>query len=175
MIPAPTTPPLNEQLLKGNTCFGCGPDNPDGLKIAIYRDGARTDRLIGIYRPRDMAGGFPQIVHGGLQFTALDCMAGWVVFILRSPGKAIPLTKTASTRFHRPARLGAELALSAEVVREASSPRDPFLIHTEIRDGAGALLTEIDFEYVVLPEERFMKAVGIEVMPDSYRRHFGEL
>jgi acyl-coenzyme A thioesterase PaaI-like protein len=169
------TPALNEELLKGNGCFGCDPDNPEGLRIRIFRDGARTDRLVGVYRPRDTAGGFPQIVHGGLQFTALDCLAGWTVLVLRSPGKMMPLTRSASTRFHRPARLGTELALSAEVAREALSPRDPLLIHTEIRDAAGVLLTEIDFEYVTLPLDRFMKSVGMDVMPDTYRRHFGEL
>src|SRR5262245_53816688 len=112
---------LNEELLKGNTCFGCAPDNPDGLRIRIFRVEGHTDRLAGTYFPRETAGGFPQIVHGGLQFTALDCMAGWTVFLLRSPGKMIPLTKSASTRFLRPARLGAELALSAEIAREAAS------------------------------------------------------
>ena len=169
------TTALNEELLKGNTCFGCGPDNPEGLQIRIFRDAARADRLVGVYHPRATAGGFPQIVHGGLQFTVLDCMAGWAVFVLRSPGKMIPLTKSAGTRFYRPARLGTELALSAAVAREAASPRDPLLIHTEIRDPEGMLLTEVDFEYAMLPLDRFMKAAGIDEMPDSYRRHFGEI
>jgi len=167
------TTALNEELLKGNTCFGCSADNPEGLRIRIFRDGA--DRLVGTYRPRETAGGFPHIVHGGLQFTVLDCMAGWTMFALRNPGKMMPLTKSASTRFHRPARLGTELALSADVTREAATPREPILIHTEIRDAEGTLLTEVDFEYVLLPQERFMQAVGISAMPDSYRRHFGEL
>lgn len=166
---------LNEQFLKGNTCFGCGPDNPEGMQLRIYRDGERKDRLTGIYRPRETMAGFPHIVHGGLQFTALDCMAGWAMFILRSPGKAMPLTKSASTRFYRPARMGVELALSAEMVSEGPTPRDPFLIHTEIRDPVGVVLTEVDFEYVLLPAERFMKAVGVTAMPDTYRRHFGEI
>ena len=56
------TTALNEELLKGNLCFGCGPDNPEGLRIRIFRDGTRTDRLVGIYRPRETAGGFP---HSG--------------------------------------------------------------------------------------------------------------
>ena len=167
--------PLNEELLQGNTCFGCGPDNPEGLQIRIYRDGGRADRLTGVFRPRNTAAGFPQIVHGGLQFTVLDCMAGWAVFILRNPGKMMPLTTSATTRFQRPARVGTVLALSAEITREAPSPREPLLIHTEIRDDAGVLLTEVDFEYVVLPVERFMKAAALEVMPDTYRRHFGEI
>ena len=169
------TTALNEELLKGNTCFGCGPDNPEGLRIRIFRDGSRTDRLVGVYRPRETMGGFPQIVHGGLQFTVLDCMAGWTMLVLRNPGKMMPLTRSATTRFHRPARLGAELALSADVAREAASPRDPLLIHTEIRDGEGSLLTEVEFEYVLLPRDRFMKAVALDAIPDSYLRHFGEI
>jgi acyl-coenzyme A thioesterase PaaI-like protein len=166
---------LNEELLEGNTCFGCGPANPEGLKIRIFRDGSRTDRLVGVYRPRETAGGFPHIVHGGLQFTVLDCMAGWTMFVLRNPGKMMPLTRSAATRYHRPARLGTELQLSAEVTREGATPRDPLLVHTEIRDAEGVVLTEVDFEYVLLPQERFMQAVGVSTMPDSYRRHFGEL
>jgi len=113
-------------------------------------------------------------VHGGLQFTALDCMAAWAVLILRPPGKLMPLTKSATTRYLAPATLGTELALSAEVIGEAA-PREPLLIRCAIRDPASVVLTEVDFEYVLLPQERFMKAVGLEAMPDSYRRHFGEI
>ena len=164
---------LNEELLKGNTCFGCGPDNPDGLRIRIFRDPANASRLVGTYRPRAMQAGFPQIVHGGLQFTALDCMAAWVVLILRQPGGMMPITKSAATRYLAPACVGTELALSAEAIGEAASPRDPLLIRCAIRDGTGVVLTEIDFEYVLLPQERFLKAVGLNAMPDHFRRHFG--
>ena len=169
-----TTRALNEELLPGNRCFGCGPDNPDGLQIRIFRDGERDDRLVGRYTPRDNSEGFPHIVHGGLQYTALDCMAAWVVLALRAKGRVIPLTRSATMRYLRPARVGQSLALSASVARESAAPRDPFTVHTELRDAAGELLSEADFEYVLLPEERFMKAVGIDVMPDSYRHHFGD-
>lgn len=164
---------LNEELLKGNSCFGCGPENPDGLRIRIFRDPGSASRLLGTYRPRATQIGFPQIVHGGLQFTALDCMAAWTVLVLRNPGKLMPLTRSATTRYLAPATLGTELALSAEVIGEAA-PREPLLIRCAIRDAASVVLTEIDFEYVLLPQERFLKAVGMEAMPDSYRRHFGE-
>ncbi|HSC96545.1 MAG TPA: hotdog fold domain-containing protein [Burkholderiales bacterium] len=169
------TAALNEELLKGNTCFGCGPENPDGLRIRIFRDPGSASRLLGTYRPRATQIGFPQIVHGGLQFTALDCMAAWTVLILRNPGKMMPITKSATTRYLAPATLGTELALSAEVMGESASPREPLLIRCGIRDPAGVVLTEIDFEYVLLPLERFMKAVGLNAMPEHFRRHFGEI
>jgi hypothetical protein len=41
---------LNEELLRGNTCFGCGPDNPDGLRIRIFREAGSASRLVGSYR-----------------------------------------------------------------------------------------------------------------------------
>ena len=165
---------LNEELLKGNNCFGCGPDNPDGLRIRIFRDPANANRLVGTWSTRETLGGFPQIVHGGQQFTALDCLAGWVMFVLRQPGRMMPLTKNATTQFLKPARLGTEFALSAEVVRDAPSPRDTYLIHGELRDPEGLLLTQVDFEYVLVPQAMFMKAVGLSAMPDTYRRHFGD-
>jgi len=168
------TQALNEELLKGNTCFGCGPDNPDGLRIRIFRDPANASRLVGTWRTRDTLAGFPQIVHGGLQFTALDCLAGWVMFVLRQPGRMMPLTKNAATQFLKPARLGLEFSLSAEVVREASSPRDSYAIRGELRDPEGLLLTQVDFDYVLVPQTMFMKAVGLDRMPDTYRRHFGD-
>lgn len=166
---------LNEQFLRGNTCFGCGLENPEGLRIHIYRDGEKANRLVGTFRPRSTSTGFPNIVHGGAQFTALDCMAGWVMFILRNPGRAVPLTTSATMRFKKAAVLGEELKLSAEVMREALTPRDPVAIRAEIRSSAGELLSEADFEYVMMPEEKFRKLVNISALPDGYRRHFGDL
>lgn len=163
---------LNEEYLQGNLCFGCGLANHEGLQIRIYRAGERTDQLVGTFSPRATMGGFPQIVHGGLQFTALDCMAGWCTFILRAQGqKVVPLTKSATMRYLRPVRLGAALSLVARIVGEGP----PLAITSAIVDEAGVAFTEADFEYVMLPQEKFMRAVGIAQMPDTYRRHFGEL
>ena len=163
---------LNEEFLSpGNTCFGCGLDNPEGLQIKIFRDGDRDDRLVGAFTPRPSMTGFPRIIHGGVQFTALDCMAGWCTFILRARGqKVVPLTKAATMRYLKPVREGARISLEAQIVREGP----PLFIQAAILDETGAHLTQADFEYVMLPQEKFKKAVGIEVMPDNYRRHFGE-
>lgn len=99
--------PLNHHVIyPGNACFGCGPNNPEGLRIEIHRDYGRTDRLLGFYRPRETASGFPGIAHGGVQFTALDCMAGWAVFVLRNPEREMPLTTAATIRFRRPRASG---------------------------------------------------------------------
>jgi acyl-coenzyme A thioesterase PaaI-like protein len=166
--------PLNRQYIyPGNDCFGCGPDNQEGLRIEIYRDGERTDRLVGVYRPRATGAGFPGIAHGGAQFAALDCMAGWTVFVLRNDViKGMPLTTSSTMRFKKPARIGEELSLSAEVAREAEG-KAPFLIKTAIRDARGDILSEADFEYVLVPHEKFERIAGIDQLPAHYHRHFG--
>jgi hypothetical protein len=77
-------------------------------------------------------------------------------------------------RFLRPVRLGTRLSLRARIVGEQATPKDPLQIQASIVDDDGTALSEADFDYVLLPEDRFRKAVGIETMPDSYRRHFGD-
>lgn len=167
---------LNEQFLQGNTCFGCGPANKEGLQIRIFRDGTHDDRLVGTFQPRETMTGFPFIVHGGLQLTALDCMAGWCVFILRARGqKIVPLTTTASMRYARAVKIGMPVSLRARIVKEAASPKGPLAIDAAIVDENGKALSEASFEYVMLPQESFKRVVGVDVMPDTYRRHFGEL
>ena len=178
-----TGTPLNKQFIyPGNNCFGCGPDNAEGLQIEIHRDGDSKDRLVGIYRPRPSAAGFPGIVHGGAQFAALDCMAGWSVFILRNDSlKGMPLTTTATMRFKKGARVTDALTLHAEVAREAEG-KSPFLVKTSIRDPQGEVLSEADYEYVLVPQEkcphpdhRGQRVAGIAQLPDHYIRHFGSV
>lgn len=165
---------LNEELLRGNTCFGCGPDNPDGLRIRVFRDDNNPSRLVGRFFPRPTAIGFPHIVHGGLQFTALDCMAGWVMLVLRRAGQHVPLTVSAQMRFLRAAKVGEELHLSAEVKGEPAGPRDPTPIHTELRGAAGELYSQADFDYVQVPEASFRRLIGIDALPDHYRQFWAE-
>jgi len=33
--------------LAGNRCFGCGQENPDGLRISVNRDPADAKRMVG--------------------------------------------------------------------------------------------------------------------------------
>ena len=167
-------------MLSGNTCFGCGPENPDGLRIRILRDGDRRDRLVGEYVPRATQEGFPRIVHGGLQFTALDCMAAWLIFGFRVEERSIPLTQSGKVRYRRPTPIDRALGLSSEIVSAAPAPSDSkaqeiLQIRTELTSESGDVLTIADFEYSTVPESTFRRMMGIDELPDSFRRHFGDL
>lgn len=155
--------------LANNRCFGCGHDNPDGLHIHVWRDPDVADRLLGQWEPRSTHTGFPEIAHGGLQFTALDCMAGWAMFTLRAPPNCLPLTVKATVRYARAALGGAPLRLTAEIAREAAGPKDPVAIRTAVLGADGAPLTEAEFEYVAVPADKFVKLVGLTELPEHHR------
>jgi acyl-coenzyme A thioesterase PaaI-like protein len=172
--------PINQEMLAGNACFGCSLTNPQGLQIRIYRDGARRDRLIGEYSPRDGQQSLPGIVHGGIQFTALDCMAGWIVFGLRCDERKMPVTLNTQIRYRKPAKLHQFFTLSAEVTSteitgEGPKQKEIITIHTEARDSQNDVISEADFKYMAMPEKQFCQVVGIEELSEAYRKHFASV
>lgn len=59
------------------TCFGCGPDNPDGLRLRFFEvpEGVEVE-----YAVAERHGGAPGVVHGGIQATLIDealCMTAY--------------------------------------------------------------------------------------------------
>lgn len=160
---------LNRDLLPGNPCFGCGVDNPGGLHLEIVRDEGRTDRLLATLQPSTEMVGFPGITHGGVIYTAMDCLAAWVPTVLRPEARSIWILRSASIRYRRPALAGRRLALSGAIASEGS-PREPMVVHTEARDDAGTLLAEADFQVVPLPPERFAGVAGLPEVPENWRR-----
>lgn len=52
-------------------CFVCGPDNPEGLHLRVFRDG--TD-AVAAYTPRAHQEGYPHRFHGGLVGLLVDEM-----------------------------------------------------------------------------------------------------
>lgn len=159
---------LNRDLLQENVCFGCGHENPYGLKIEIKRDPEDDDCLVGIFNPKSHMIGFPGITHGGAIYTALDCMAFWTPTLLRSETKAFWILRSANIRYVRPAYEGKILLLSGCIEQEGDQ-WDSVMVRTEARDEKGKLLTEAKFEVVPLPLDKFKKVAGIEELPKNWR------
>lgn len=159
---------INRDLLAGNCCFGCGHDNPDGLKIEVTRDPEAADRLTGIFEPKDYMTGIPGIIHGGAIFTALDCMAAWAPTYLRRETRAIWILRSASIKYHRPARQGQTLLLSSLIVEETGEWA-PVIVRAEARDREGTLLAEGSFKLLPLGREKFKAIAGIDELPENWR------
>ncbi|MFH0914590.1 MAG: PaaI family thioesterase [Chloroflexota bacterium] len=59
---------------KRNLCFGCGPNNPIGLKLDFRWDGKTATAE---FTPNEYYQGWPGIVHGGILACLLDEALGW--------------------------------------------------------------------------------------------------
>ncbi len=83
------------ELQDTGTCFACGKNNPDGLKLPLEVDarGARFTWVIpGKYQ------GWSGIAHGGIIATLLDELMAWAV----RPRGYRTVTAELSVRFRRP-------------------------------------------------------------------------
>ena len=118
---------IQERLLAGTTCFGCGPENDKGLRLRSFpRDG----EVVAAFLPwpeHDNGLGF---LNGGIISTVLDCHSAAAVLHeadLRGwkPYEGLPLsyvTAGLDVRYLRPSPLREECELVARVV-EADEAR----------------------------------------------------
>ncbi len=59
-------------------CFGCSPYNEIGLQLEFWEN---NNELIAYWEPRKSLEGWSNILHGGIQASLLDELAGWLVLI----------------------------------------------------------------------------------------------
>lgn len=50
-------------------CFGCGLENPSGLRVQYFTEG---EQVVAEFTPQPEHEGFPGFVHGGILYTLLD-------------------------------------------------------------------------------------------------------
>jgi uncharacterized protein (TIGR00369 family) len=126
-------------------CFGCGPENPVGLKLAFEKaDGAVHSRTA---ISRKYAG-YRDFAHGGIVATMLDEAMGWAM--LHLAGKH-GVTKTLSVNYRRPVFVEREIVVSARVTANEVSN---VTLEARIEDARGRLLATAEGEWAVVREER---------------------
>ena len=89
-----------ETAYETNHCFGCGRDNPIGLKLYMKLDG---DRCVAYFTPKAEHESYGDRMHGGLTSTLLDEVMGDYVF--RKAGKPA-YTARLEIRFRSAIRIG---------------------------------------------------------------------
>jgi acyl-coenzyme A thioesterase PaaI-like protein len=109
---------LQERYAPGNACFGCGPANPQGLRIRSFVSG---DEVVADWRPEGHHKAFDGVVNGGICGALLDCNSNWAAtwHLMQKAGSSTPpCTVTADFHvvFKRPTPMDATLHLSARVV-----------------------------------------------------------
>jgi acyl-coenzyme A thioesterase PaaI-like protein len=130
------------------TCFFCGDDNPDGLRLTFRQDEA-SGEVFTDYAPEARFAGQGDILHGAIQMGLLDEAMGWACFARTGQ---LGVTTDFAARFLRPARIAAgRLRVRCRV--DGASGRDVRL-SGELLDAGGGVCTTATGTYRVLSPER---------------------
>lgn len=115
----PLEPSLQARFAAESTCFGCGPANELGLRIASREghDGA----LEATWQPSPHHAAFPGVLNGGIVGTLLDCHSNWAaaLHLMRTHAASRPpacVTAEFHVRLVRPTPTDGPVQLRAWVV-----------------------------------------------------------
>jgi acyl-coenzyme A thioesterase PaaI-like protein len=120
---------LQQRFSPESTCFGCGPANDRGLRIAsLEADAAggdsnvRPGELVADWQPLPHHAAFDDVLNGGIIGALLDCHSNWAaaVRLMRDTGAAGPpgcVTAEMTVRFRRPTPVHIPVRLRAWPVR----------------------------------------------------------
>lgn len=126
--------------LSDGLCFGCGENNPIGLKLNFRWDGRVASTR---FTPTELYQGWPKIVHGGIIATMLDEAMSYAV---RFSGVDF-LTARMETSFKRPIMINEPLVISGSIVKN----KGRFLeARAEITLRDGTLMAEGNGTFVVV-------------------------
>ena len=129
-------------------CFGCGADNPIGLRLKYRREG---DAVVTEFTPGDEHEGWPDIVHGGIITTLLyEVMENFAY-----QNGTIAMMRGMSTNFRKPAKIGDRITATARL--EESADREMSVTATLTQD---KLIAEGSAKLITLTQER-IKSLGI--------------
>ncbi len=111
-------------------CYGCGADNPLGLRIKSWMEG---DEAVCVWKPEIHHCSYPGYLNGGVACTLIDCHSAWAAFASYCADKGIEIsegaelpsgwTKKITVEFLKPAPLDLELTLRAKVVEKGNTSR----------------------------------------------------
>lgn len=115
---------LQETWAPHNACFGCGPSNPQGLRIRSFLEG---DACVATWTPQPHHEAFPGVLNGGIIGALLDCHCNWTatMHLMKQQGAPSPpctVTADYAIVLKRPCPTDGPLRLSAKVV-EATGAR----------------------------------------------------
>jgi uncharacterized protein (TIGR00369 family) len=143
----PNLTPLAHGAL--NHCFGCGLENPSGLRLRFFT--AQDGSIVCHPRLARRFAGPPGHAHGGIIATLLDEAMSKAN---RARG-IVAMTRQLSVEYLRPVPLGARLTLTA---RHVTAQGRRHHCEAQLSDAAGHLLATGTAVFVVVDPERFRRS-----------------
>jgi len=99
-------------IAPSDMCFGCGKNNPCGLKLKFDWDGKVVKSE---FTPTELHQGWKGIIHGGILTSLLDEAMGYAACFEDVAG----VTATMEVKLRRPVSVGQPLIITAWVIRKA--------------------------------------------------------
>lgn len=130
---------------EGYNCFGCSPDNENGLRMHFIDEG---EYLTAVWSPKDYFQGYDNVLHGGIQSTLMDEIASWYVYAkLETAG----VTSRLEVRYKKPVYMNkGDLRLKAKLIAKNRNLAD---IAVELFDADGKLCAIGQVQYFTFNEK----------------------
>ena len=125
-----------------NKCFGCGGDNPGGMKLTFEQDNVNR-KIVGRFVLGDRYQGGGGFAHGGIIATLLDEAMGKVCRFREARAVTAELT----IEYLKPVSTGQEIIVEG---RETEQKGRNLFMAGEIRNGAGEILARGRARFVVI-------------------------
>lgn len=129
---------MSEMRTDANTCFVCGPGNPEGLHL-VFR--LEDNLCLSEFTPANNHCGYDGVTHGGLIFSALDdVMANWIFL------KGIrAYTAKCEIRYKAPLPTGTAVKLIGECLKQKARLVQMKGTMVRVDDGTTVAETEASF------------------------------
>lgn len=141
-------------------CFGCGSENPHGLRMRFETDGSRLYSSLTI---ADHLRGWSNLAHGGVISSILDEMMSWTAICL---SERLILTKKMEVEFLRPVLINEEIfaeGWSEEIINDRTA-----IISAHIMDSKGTVLARSKGHFALLKKSSFERlGITVEHLPNS--------
>lgn len=95
---------------ENNMCFGCGQNNPIGLKLDFQWDGKTASVE---FTPTEFYQGWSGLVHGGILICLLDEAMGWAALF----EGLYCITAEMQARLRRPVSIGETLIITSSITK----------------------------------------------------------
>ena len=131
---------------EGYNCFGCSPDNKQGLQLEFTEEG---DYLISRWIPKNHFAGYKSMLHGGIQATLMDEIGSWIVQVkLNTAG----VTAKLEVRYIKSISVKEKvLTLKARIVKHV---RNLAYVETELRNEKDELCSTANLVFFLFPKEK---------------------
>ena len=126
----------------GNHCFGCGADNPSGLKLTFEGDPAE-DRVWVEFQPLPFMGGSIGMMHGGFIALLLDEASSKVLWLQDKQG----VTRNIEVSYEKPVPLVHPIRIEANLTNQEGRK---YFIEAQILNSNGDVLAKSSALFLTL-------------------------